>query len=257
MSEEQPTLNQEAALKLSRGIFDPQVATDPYFIWAGLDPMTRLSRQIVQSGLGCWLASQLKWVWDDLSQIKIPWYMTRVKGLCAWSWYEAGLRLSSFSNQDSFTAAEFCEVHFSEEAKKHGAEEIKNPFWNELFYFKKETGDLLFYTHLPILVNQPPLEMRQAMRLYCAWWDRFWVPMEFWSAEASSRYLEEKLGAIDRHGIAPSAERLRQWRHRLGLVPFKPSVVTRCPRDGDFPPGGFDLEAFELAGIPAPRISRT
>jgi len=65
---------------LSRFVFDADVATDPYFMWEGLDPMIRLSRGIVQSGLGCWLASQLKCLWDDLTEVKTPWYMTRVVG---------------------------------------------------------------------------------------------------------------------------------------------------------------------------------
>jgi hypothetical protein len=214
--------------------------------------MTRLSRQIVQSGLGCWLASQLKWLWDDLTEVKTDWYLTRVVGLCAWCWYEAGLRLSGFSNQDSFTAAEFCELHFCEAAKKHGAGEIKDPSWDPLFSFKKSQGDLRFFTHLPVVVNQAPLEFRQAMRLFCVYWDRLPIPFEFWNVEATTAYLSVRLGQVDRHGIAPSPETLRQWRHRLGLVPFKLSVITKCNRNGEIPPEGFCLEAFELAGIPAP-----
>jgi hypothetical protein len=238
---------------LSGIVFDPEVATDPYFIWKGLDAMTRLSREIVQSGLGCWLASQLKWIWDDLTEVKTPWYLSRVVGLCAWSFHEAGLRLSSFSKQDSYTAAEFCEFHFSEEAKKHGAEEIRNPFWDPLFSFKKAQGDLRFFTHLPELVNQPPVEFRSVMRLYALYWDRLCgIPLEFWSGEAAATFLEVKLKQIDRHGIAPSAELLRKWRERLGLVLFKPSVITKCNRSGEIPHDGFDLEAFKLAGIPAP-----
>jgi len=174
-------------------VFDSEIATDPYFIWKGLDPMTRLSREVVQAGLGCWLASQLKWIWDDMTECKTPWYLTRVAGLCAWSWYEAGLRLSSFSKQDSYTAAEFAEFHFSEEAKKHGEAEIKDPFWDELFYFQKQMGEMGFYTHLPALVNQAPFEFRSAMRLYCVIWDRAWIPLEFWSGEAAAVYLEVKL----------------------------------------------------------------
>jgi hypothetical protein len=236
---------------MSGFIFDAEVATDPYFIWKGLDPMTRLSREIVQSGLGCWLASQLKWIWDDLTEIKTPWYMSRVVGLCTWCWYEAGLRLSSFSQQDSFTAAEFCEFHFSEAAKKHGTEAIKDPFWDELFDYKKKTGDLRFFTHLPILVNQAPFEHRRVMRLFCLYWDRLCeVPFEYWAAPAIARFLATKLERIDRHGIAPSTETIRQWRHRFGLVPFKPSVITMFSSNAGIPPCGYDHEAFELSGIP-------
>jgi hypothetical protein len=238
----------------SNFVFDESVATDPYFVWKELDPMTRLSREIVQSGLGCWLASQLKWVWDDRTQIKTPWYLTRVAGLCAWCWHEAGLRLSSFSSQNSFTAAEFCEFHFSEQAKKHGAEEIKDPFWNELFAHKKAEGDLNFFTHLDALVNQAPFGFRHAMRLYCVYWDRAPIPLEYWSNESTAIYLEVKLNQIDRRGIAPSPETLRQWRQRLGLVPFKPSVIRKYGRNGEIPHDGFDLEAFKLAGIPEPDL---
>jgi hypothetical protein len=236
---------------LNEFVFDESIATDPYFIWKGLDPMTRLSRDIVQSGLGSWLAVQLKWIWDQQTKIKTSWYLNRVVGLCAWSWHEAGLRLSSFSKQDSFTAAEFCEFHFNEEAKRRGAEEIKNPFWNELFAFKKETGDLKFFTHLPVLVNQAPLEFHSVMRLYCLYWDRLCgIPLQIWSGEAAATFLKVKLRQIDRHGIAPSAELLSKWRERLGLVLFKPAAISKYNQIGEIPHDGFDLEAFMLAGIP-------
>jgi hypothetical protein len=237
---------------LSTFFFDDSIATDPYFIWKGLDPTTRLSREIVQSGLGCWLASQLKWVWDQQTEIKTPWYLNRVVGLCAWCWYEAGLRLSSFSNQESFTAAEFCEFHFREEAKEHGVAEIKDPFWNTLFAHKKAEGDLKFFTHLPVLVNQPPFEFRQAMRLLCVLWDRSAIPLQYWAGGPAVTYLEASLTRIDKRTIAPSFETLRQWMHRFDLVPFRPSVITKCTRNGEIPLDGFDLEAFKLAHIPTP-----
>jgi hypothetical protein len=164
------------------------------------------------------------------------------------------LRLSSFSKQDSYTAAEFCEFHFSEEAKKHGAEEIKDPFWDELFFFKKQTDPIPFFTHLPVLVSQPPFEFRHSMRMFCVLWDRAWIPLEFWSGEAAAAYLEVTLGKIDRRGIVPGAGTLRQWQHRLGLVPFRPAVITKYNRNGRIPADGFCLEAFELAGIPAPGV---
>jgi hypothetical protein len=235
-------------------IFDNAVATDPYYIWKGLDPRTRLSRQIVQSGLGYWLASQLKWIWDDQTQSRTPWYLNRVMGLSAWCWYEAGLRLSSFSHQDSFTAAEFCEFHFSEEAKEHGEAEIKDPFWDTLFAHKKAQGEVKFFRHLHMLVNQAPFEFRQEMRLYCMLWDRAWIPLEHWSGEAAATYLEVKLGQINRHRLSPSSELLRQWQHRLGLAPFRPAVITKYTPKGQIPAGGFSLDAFELAEIPAPSM---
>jgi hypothetical protein len=112
------------------------IATDPYYIWAGLDYGARLPREAVQAGLACWLAEQLRWIWDQQSPLH-PWYRKRMAGLAAWCQHEAALRLKSFSDQDSFTAAEFCEFHFREEARKHGASEIKDPFWNSLFDYKK------------------------------------------------------------------------------------------------------------------------
>ena len=240
---------------MSAFVFDPALASDPYALWNGLEPGVRLERNIVQGGLGCWLAAQYRWIWDKQTKIRSPWYLSRLVGLCAWCWYEAGLRLSAFSSQDSFTQVEFRELHFCEQAKKRGAEAIKDPFWDELFSFKKKTGDLKFYANLPILMNQAPLEHRLAMRLFCLYWDRLCeIPLEFWTAPAVATFLATKLEQIDRHGIAPNTELVRKWRERLGLVPFKPSVVTQyLPRAG-IPPTGYDHEAFQLAGIPAPLI---
>jgi hypothetical protein len=230
---------------------DQRIATDPYYIWAGPDYGARLPREEVQSGLARWLEGQLRWVWDHQSPPH-PWYRKRTVGLAAWCRHEAALRLKSFSNQDSFTAAEFHEFHFREEAREHGVAEIKDPFWNTLFAHKKAQGDLKFFTHLPVLVNQAPFEFRQAMRLFCVFWDRAWIPLEFWNTEATSQYLKFVLNTIAGCGIAPSPDTVRQWRYRLGLLPFKPSVITKCRRNGDIPQGGFDMKAFMLAGIPAP-----
>jgi hypothetical protein len=105
-------------------LLDERVASDPYFAWAGLDYDARLPRETVQACLAKWLEAQLLWIWDQQTEIKLPWYLNRIDGLIAWCLDEAALRLSSFSAQDSFTAAEFKAFHFTEalRKKKRGAQ---------------------------------------------------------------------------------------------------------------------------------------
>jgi hypothetical protein len=176
--------------------------------------------------------------------------------------HEAGARLSHFSSQASFTSLEFHELHFKEDLQDSQREALKDPFWDDLFLSKKEQGDLAFFTSLPLLINQPPFEFRQAMRLFCVKWDRATIPLEYWTGEAARAYLEASLIHIHRRDIAPSEETLRQWRHRLRLKLFKAPVITgytlkgEIPDSlkGEIPDGCFCQEAFELAGIPAPSL---
>jgi hypothetical protein len=54
--------------------------------------------------------------------------------------HEAGLRLSHFSTQDSFTAVEFHELHLRGDLQDHGIEALKDPFWEGLILQKKASG---------------------------------------------------------------------------------------------------------------------
>jgi hypothetical protein len=230
---------------------DDLVAQDPYYLWRDLPYDTRLPRDVVAAGLSKWLEAQLAWIWDQQTEVKIAWYLARRAGLRAWCLAEAYLRLS-FAKQDSFTAAEFCELHFAEELREHKQKVLADPFWNELFDYKRQTGDLNFFTHLPILVHQSPYVFNQAKRLFCVFWDRLEPPYEYWSYGAIERHLEETLARKDRRALAPSEELLRQWVNRLGLVHSKYTLVTKYSGAGRIPPDGYCPEALILAGVPVP-----
>jgi hypothetical protein len=229
---------------------DDLVAQDPYFMWHDLPYDTRLPRDTVATGLAKWLETQLVWIWDQQTDIKIPWYLARRAGLRAWCWDEAVLRLK-FSKLDSFTAAEFAELHFSEDLRERKLEALADPFWDELIAYKRRT-DLNFFTHLPILVHQSPYVFNQAKRLFCVLWDRLEPPYEFWSYSAMERHLAQSLAQKDRLALSPDKDTLRQWVHRLGLIPFRPAVITKYNRSGRIPLDGYCAEALVLAEIPVP-----
>ena len=229
---------------------DDLVAQDPYFMWHDLPYDTRLPRDTVATGLAKWLETQLVWIWDQQTDIKIPWYLARRAGLRAWCWDEAILRLK-FSKLDSFTAAEFAELHFNEDLRERKLEALADPFWDELIAYKRRT-DLNFFTQLPILVHQSPYVFNQVKRLFCVLWDRLEPPYEYWSYGAIERHLEEALARKDRRALAPSEQTLRQWVNRLGLVHSKYTLVTKYSGGGHIPPDGYCLEALILAGIPVP-----
>jgi hypothetical protein len=229
---------------------DDLVVQDPYFLWRDMDYGARLSREAVAAGLAHWLACQLRWIWDQQTEVPIPWYLSQQEGLLGWCKDEADLRIGA--RQDSWSAVEFHSLHFAEALRDDKRRALQDPFWNDLFMHKKAEGDDSFFAHIPILIGQAPHTFLEAKRLFALRWDRAVVPLRFWSYSAIEAYLEELLAWHDRHGIAPSQETLRQWVRRMGLQPFRPAVVTRYVKGKGIPIDGFCPEALVLARIPVP-----
>jgi hypothetical protein len=205
--------------------FPEKVEIDPYYLWTDLEPEQALPYDQVQEGLAKFLAYQLRRKWDQLTTIKIPWYLRRDAGLRAWSRYEAGQRLAVQPRQ-SYTAAQFHELHFSEVLRKRGQAELSNSEWDDLFRYKRQIGDLKFFEHIALIVNQSGVWQHLPMQLFCAFFDRLDpAPFEYWAHPAASEYLIQYLQRyqLNTQGITPEA--LRQWAHRLGLKQSRPSVV--------------------------------
>jgi hypothetical protein len=230
---------------------DERVEQDPYYMWANLPYGMRLPREAVAAGLAKWLESQLGWVWDQQTEVKIPWYLERRAGLRAWCLDEATLRLSS-AKRDSFSAAEFCEFHFGEALREHGGRALAEPFWDELIWHKRQIEDFNFFTHLHVLVAQPSYEFSQVKRLFCVLWDRAVCPLEYWSYNAMEIYLKETMARKGVRDAVPSANTLCQWVGRLGLCHSKYTVVTKYTGNGCIPLDGYCAEALVMAGIPVP-----
>jgi hypothetical protein len=232
---------------------DDFVGQDPYYLWRDLPYDTRLPRDVVAAGLAKWLEGQLQWIWDQQTEIKTPWYLSRRKALRAWCLDEAALRLSA-KGRDSYSAAEFAEIHFIEALHENKLAALRDSFWDGLFQNKKSIGDLAFFEHLSILIDQPPQPFHQGKRLFCLLWDRACIPLEYWKYSAAVLYLQDVLGRLDRHALAPDEVTLRQWVHRLGLRPFRPAVITGYTKGKSISRHGFNLEAFILARIPPPSL---
>jgi hypothetical protein len=228
------------------------IGEDPYYLWRGLKEGARLPRDTVAAGLAYWLACQLRWIWNQQTEIPTPWYLAQEEGLLGWCRNESDLRLGHA--QDSWSAVEFYALHFAEALRKGKREALKDPFWSDLLLHKQAEGDDAFFAHIPILIGQALDTFLEAKRLFALRWDRSAVPLKYWAYTAIEVYLEELLAMGDRHSIAPSQETLRQWVKRMGLKPFKPAVVTRYVKGAGIPIDGFDMEAFLLSGIPAPMV---
>jgi hypothetical protein len=186
-----------------------KVEIDPYYMWAGFEPDEALPYVRVQEGLGRFFAYQLRRKWDLLTTVKADWYLKRDAGLFAWTWNEAGQRLAA-APRESYTAAQFRELHFSEALRKRGEAELRNPEWNDLFWYKKQTGDLKFFEHIALLINQSGVWQRLPMQIFCAFFDRLApAPFEYWTYPAATEYLIEYLHRyqLSTTGITPEALR--------------------------------------------------
>jgi hypothetical protein len=92
-------------------------------------------------------------------------------------------------------------------------------------------------------------ERDQAMRLYCLLYDRAPIPIEFWTFAATVPCFNKCLqtAQID---VSTDEQTLRSWATHLGLsLNLRPIVTAYSPQKGIT---GFDLDAFEIHGVPAP-----
>lgn len=225
----------------------PDPARDPYHLWTGFGPETALPFNQVRDGLAAFIKASIRPGWDLQTARKLDWYLSRDAGLSRWALHEADARLRAYY-RPVYTAQAFHELHFTEAMRKGGEEAFKDPFWSPLIIQKQLEGDLQFIQHISVLVNQPPTEFHAVMRLFCIYWDRLELPLEYWSYPAAADFLRHDFRNIGPNQV-PSPETLRQWAHRLGLATARPLVVTKF---NSLTGPELDFAAFDFHRIPPP-----
>jgi hypothetical protein len=209
---------------------------DPHHLWRGLGPNDSLPYETVLEGFARYLAHTIRWSWDDQTPVQHPYYLARDEGLRAYCRHAATARLG-MQPRPSYTLVQFEELIFFEQMCK-AAREAAGPGRSSLF---EQVRKILLKRKLP--------EGDMGRCVFCLLWDRATIPLEFWTYRATERFLATKLQA---RNAAPNEQRLRKWASRMELVHGYPSVVTNFNFRVGIPERGFNAEAFEPHGIPAP-----
>jgi len=193
-----------------------------------------------------WLEAALAELWDRKTKIKHPWFFARKAGLRAWSHYEAGLRLKPFY-REKYTFADYCEWNLIEKIQTNGGAELKDPYWIYFTSSKTQSEGLSFWQRIDEKATLKRVQHQAIHRLFCCYWDRLCVPLEFWTYPAMGAVLVEILKSKGAAYSSASEGNLRQLVARLNLTKSKYIIVR------EFAAGRikqFDEKAAAAAGLP-------
>ena len=219
---------------------------DPEKLWEdkGADyiaPYDEVSERVAR-----WLEADLQVLWDRTTHFKHPWFFTRKAGLRAWSHHEANQRLKPFY-REKYTLADYLELNLLERIQMNGGAELKDPCWTDFTSFKTQTEGLSFWQRIDEKAKLQPEQHLAVHRLFCCYWDRFFVPFEFWTYPAMEAVLIDILKSEGAFDNSVSEGNLRQLVRRFNLKKSKHIIVSR------FVVGKierFDKKAAAAAGWP-------
>ena len=125
-----------------------------------------------------WIESDLQELWNCNTSLKHPWFLARNAGLRAWSEHEAELRLNPFY-REKYTLADYLELNLVERMQNHGDMEVKDPIWADFTSSQTQTEGISFLGRIVEKAKLKPSQHQLVHRLFCCYWDRFFVPFEF------------------------------------------------------------------------------
>jgi hypothetical protein len=131
--------------------------------------------------------------------------------------------------------------------QKHGEAEVKDPSWSDFITFMTQTEGISFLSRIVEKADLKPAQHQLVHRLFCCYWDRLFVPFEFWAYPAMEACLTEILREKGDADSAVSEGNLRQLVARLKLKKSKHVIVRK------FSAGKierFDEKAAAAAGLP-------
>src|SRR5262245_34328431 len=165
---------------------------DPEKLWEDKGPDYKAPYNEVVDRVARWLEADLTELWDRNTTIKHPWFFARNAGLRAWSKYEATLRLNPFY-RETYTLADYREVNLLERIQKRGDTELRDPYWADFTTFQTQTEGLHFWLRISKKAKLKPVQHQTVHRIFCCFWDRFFIPFEFWTYPAMEACLIEIL----------------------------------------------------------------
>ena len=223
---------------------------DPEKLWEdkGVDYIAPYNE--VLDRVARWIESDLQELWNCNTTLKHPWFLARNAGLRAWSFYEADLRLRPFY-REKYTLSDYREFRLVERIQDHGEAEVKDPSWSDFLSFMTQTEGISFLNRIVEKAKLKPAQHQLVHRLFCCYWDRLFVPFEFWTYPAMEACLTEiltKKGAADTSSV--SEGNLRQLVARFKLTKSRHVIVSKFVA-GNFE--RFDGKAAAAAGLPLPK----
>jgi len=176
-----------------------------------------------------WIESDLQELWNCNTTLKHPWFLARNAGLRAWSEHEAELRLNPFY-REKYTLADYLELNLIERMQRHGDMEVKDPIWADFTSSQTQTEGISFWGRIVEKAKLKPSQHQLVHRLFCCYWDRFFVPFEFWTYPAMEACLTEIL--MEKHDIGDSVRvgNLRQLAKILQMQKSSHIIVRQFVR---------------------------
>lgn len=197
-----------------------------------------------------WLEADLQVLWDLTTHFKHPWFLSRKAGLRAWADYEARLRLNPFY-REKYTVADYCELNLVERMQTKKTE-LKDPYWRDFITFQTQTEGFPFWRRIVKKAELKRVQHQIVHRIFCCYWDRFFLPFEFWTYPAMEACLIEILKSKGARYDSVSEGNLRQLVANFNLEKSR-HVIVREFVAGSFP--RFDEKAAAAAGLPIDVIS--
>ena len=219
---------------------------DPEKLWEDkggdyIAPYTEVLERVAR-----WIESDLQELWNCNTTLKHPWFFARNAGLRAWSKHEAEMRLNPFY-REKYALDDYRELKLVEGMQMHGDAKVKDPYWSDFTSFMTQTEGPQFWRRILDRAELKPAQHQLVHRLFCFYWDRLFVPFEFWTYPAMEACLTEIL--MKKSAIADSvrAGNLRQLVKRLKLQKSSHVIVRQFGSEGIAP---FDIEAAVAEGWP-------
>ena len=129
-----------------------------------------------------------------------------------------------------YTLADYLELNLIERMQRHGDMEVKEPIGADFTSSQTQTEGISFWGRIVEKAKLKPSQHQLVHRLFCCYWDRFFVPFEFWTYPAMEACLTEIL--MEKHAIADSVRvgNLRQLVKRLKLQKSSHIIVRQFVR---------------------------
>ena len=185
----------------------------------------------------------------QLNNLRCPAF-TSVGLRSKWSKHEAGLRLKPFY-RETYTLAQYCELNLVEGIQTRGDAELKHPYWRDFTTFQTQTEGLPFLNRIVEKAKLEPVQHQTVHRIFCCYWDRLFIPFEFWTYSAMEACLIEILKSKRARYNSVSEGNLRRFVATFNLKKSKHVIVR------EFVAGSIkrlDKKAAAAAGLPIDEI---
>lgn len=227
---------------------------DPAGIWKEKGADYQAPYDELRDRLATCLIEENRSLWDQYTPCKTDWHLARQAGLEAWSAHEAESRLQLHRHR-SYTLQQWKEMHLLDSMGILGEKEIKDPYWNNFFERLRIDGGLTAIRRLADKAELQPWTPSVVKRLFCCWWDRFFVPLEFWTYPMMERLFDD----LKRKGRGEARQdQLRKWVGRLHLRKAPKPIVAKWWVDdgGNLLVPKVNVAAARYHGLPPIELER-